>query len=78
MTQMNVTESTKDTQVINNEDNTIVISEQTPESIYSGKTRFEDIGLPEEIAGAAVFLAAPAGNFITGQSIIVDGGVTSV
>ena len=36
------------------------------------------IGLPEEIAGAAVFLAAPAGNFITGQSIVVDGGVTSV
>ena len=36
------------------------------------------IGLPEEIAGAAVFLAAPAGNYITGQSIIVDGGVSSV
>lgn len=36
------------------------------------------IGLPEEVAGAAVFLAAPAGNFITGQSIVVDGGVTSV
>ena len=36
------------------------------------------IGLPEEVAGAAVFLAAPAGNFVTGQSIIVDGGVTSV
>jgi NAD(P)-dependent dehydrogenase (short-subunit alcohol dehydrogenase family) len=36
------------------------------------------IGLPEDVAGAAVFLAAPAGNFITGQSIVVDGGVTSV
>ena len=36
------------------------------------------IGLPEEVAGAAVFLAAPAGNFVTGQSIVVDGGVTSV
>ena len=36
------------------------------------------IGLPEEVAGAAVCLAAPAGNFITGQSIVVDGGVTSV
>ena len=35
------------------------------------------IGLPEEVAGTAVFLAAPAGNFITGQSIVVDGGVTS-
>ena len=36
------------------------------------------IGLPKEVAGAAVFLAAPAGNFVTGQSIVVDGGVTSV
>lgn len=36
------------------------------------------IGLPEEIAGAAVFLASPAGNFITGQSIIADGGVSAV
>ena len=36
------------------------------------------IGLPEEVAGAAVFLAASAGNFVTGQSIVVDGGVTSV
>ncbi len=36
------------------------------------------IGLPEEVAGAAVFLAAPAGKFVTGQSIIVDGGVASV
>jgi len=36
------------------------------------------IGLPEEVAGAAVFLAAPAGKFVTGQNIIVDGGVASV
>ena len=29
-----------------------------------------------EIAGAAVFLAAPAGGFVTGQTIVVDGGST--
>jgi NAD(P)-dependent dehydrogenase (short-subunit alcohol dehydrogenase family) len=33
------------------------------------------IGEPDEIAGAAVFLAAPASAFMTGQSIVVDGGV---
>ncbi|MBT3659288.1 MAG: SDR family oxidoreductase [Rhodospirillaceae bacterium] len=32
------------------------------------------IGEPEEVAGAAVFLAAPSGRFVTGQTIIVDGG----
>ncbi|HMN80663.1 MAG TPA: SDR family oxidoreductase [Burkholderiaceae bacterium] len=34
------------------------------------------IGEPDEIAGAAVFLASRAGTFVTGQSIVVDGGVT--
>ncbi|GHC74209.1 short-chain dehydrogenase [Pseudorhodoferax aquiterrae] len=34
------------------------------------------IGEPDEIAGAAVFLASKAGSFITGQAIVVDGGVT--
>ena len=32
------------------------------------------IGEPDEIAGASVFLASPAGNFITGQTIVIDGG----
>ncbi|HEX7013634.1 MAG TPA: glucose 1-dehydrogenase [Steroidobacteraceae bacterium] len=32
------------------------------------------IGEPDEIAGAAVFLASPAGSFITGQTIVIDGG----
>ena len=39
-------------------------------------TPLRRIGEPHEIAGAAVFLAAPASAFMTGQSIIVDGGST--
>ncbi len=34
------------------------------------------IGEPDEIAGAAVFLASPAGSFTTGQVFVIDGGVT--
>jgi NAD(P)-dependent dehydrogenase (short-subunit alcohol dehydrogenase family) len=34
------------------------------------------IGEPRDVAGAAVFLAAPAGRFVTGQALVVDGGVT--
>ncbi len=34
------------------------------------------IGEPNEIAGAAVFLASAAGTFVTGQTIVVDGGAT--
>jgi len=33
------------------------------------------IGEPDEIAGCAVMLAGPAGRFLTGQSIVIDGGV---
>ena len=32
------------------------------------------IGEPDEIAGAAVFLASDAGRYMTGQSIVIDGG----
>lgn len=33
------------------------------------------IGQPAEVAGTAVFLASRAGAFVTGQSIVVDGGL---
>ncbi|MEO7338546.1 MAG: SDR family oxidoreductase [Caldimonas sp.] len=39
-------------------------------------TPLRRIGEPDEIAGAAVFLASRAGSFVTGQAIVVDGGVT--
>ena len=34
------------------------------------------IGVPDEIAGAAVFLGSAAGNFMTGQTLVIDGGAT--
>lgn len=39
-------------------------------------TPLRRIGEPDEIAGAAVFLASPAGSFTTGQTFVIDGGVT--
>ncbi|WP_424138339.1 SDR family NAD(P)-dependent oxidoreductase [Roseomonas chloroacetimidivorans] len=38
-------------------------------------TPLQRIGEPDEIAGAAVFLASAAGSFMTGQTIVIDGGV---
>jgi NAD(P)-dependent dehydrogenase (short-subunit alcohol dehydrogenase family) len=31
-------------------------------------------GEPDDIAGAAVFLASKAGRWMTGQSVVIDGG----
>ncbi len=36
------------------------------------------IGTPDEIAGVAVLLASKAGEYINGQTIVVDGGTTVV
>lgn len=37
-------------------------------------TPLRRVGEPHEIAGAALFLAAPAGGFVNGQVLVVDGG----
>ena len=51
---------------------------EDPEALKlrTDSTPLRRIGEPDEIAGAAVFLASQAGSFVTGQSIVVDGGVT--
>ena len=41
-----------------------------------GTTPMQRIGVPDEIAGVAVMLASEAGNYINGQTIVVDGGTT--
>jgi NAD(P)-dependent dehydrogenase (short-subunit alcohol dehydrogenase family) len=36
------------------------------------------IGIPDEIAGAAVLLASKSGEYINGQTIVIDGGTTVI
>ncbi len=40
------------------------------------RTPMNRMGKPEEIGWAAVYLCSPAASFITGQQLIVDGGVS--
>jgi NAD(P)-dependent dehydrogenase (short-subunit alcohol dehydrogenase family) len=51
---------------------------ENPETLKVSTRRasLKRIGEPEEIAGAAVFLASRAGAFTTGQTIVIDGGAT--
>jgi NAD(P)-dependent dehydrogenase (short-subunit alcohol dehydrogenase family) len=36
------------------------------------------IGQPEEIGGMALYLASDEASFVTGQVMVVDGGLTAV
>ncbi len=38
------------------------------------KTPLKRLGTPEDITGTALFLASPESDFITGQTMVVDGG----
>ncbi len=50
---------------------------ETDRQLLSDTTPMKRLGQPEEIASAALFLATDASNFMTGQSLIVDGGYTA-
>ena len=45
---------------------------------YSQKTPLKRLGRAEEIASAALFLAADAASYVTGTTLMVDGGWTAV
>ena len=51
---------------------------EDPERIAAtnSTTPLRRIGEPEDIAGAVVFLASKASAFMTGQAMVIDGGVT--
>lgn len=44
------------------------------ETIWGNLTPTGRVGLPEDVAGAALFLLSPAASQITGQTLVVDGG----
>lgn len=46
------------------------------ENIILTRTPMGRLGEPAELAATAVWLASPAGGYVTGQTIVVDGGIS--
>ena len=44
---------------------------------YKAQIPLGRLGVPEDLVGACVFLASKASDFVTGQTIYVDGGLTA-
>jgi NAD(P)-dependent dehydrogenase (short-subunit alcohol dehydrogenase family) len=54
--------------IVKNEDLVREVTKKTPLARY---------GRPEEVAGGALYLASDAASFLTGHSLVIDGGMTT-
>lgn len=52
------------------------LTDEQAKKSFLEKTPLGRIGTPEDIAYAAVYLASPESNFVTGHTLVVDGGWT--
>jgi len=57
-----------------------IFNRQDPKFVkkYAEKTPLKRMGKPEEVASAVLFLASDAASYITGATIMVDGGWTAI
>jgi gluconate 5-dehydrogenase len=58
--------------------NFALVADQKFSEWLTGRTPMRRWGEVHELAGAALFLASGAATFVTGQTLFVDGGITSV
>jgi gluconate 5-dehydrogenase len=58
--------------------NQALIDNPSFDAWVKSRTPSQRWGKPEELVGAALFLASPASSYVNGQIIYVDGGMTAV
>jgi len=44
---------------------------------YKAAVPLKRLGMPQDLIGACVFLASEASDFVTGQTLYIDGGLTA-
>jgi 7-alpha-hydroxysteroid dehydrogenase len=54
----------------------VVLDDEAMRTAMERATPLRRLGDPEDIAAAVVYLASPAGSFVTGKVVEVDGGLT--
>jgi gluconate 5-dehydrogenase len=59
------------------EANAAMVNDAATNEFLNRRVPMRRWGRPEEIAGAAVFLASPASSYVNGQVLTVDGGMTA-
>jgi NAD(P)-dependent dehydrogenase (short-subunit alcohol dehydrogenase family) len=52
------------------------LADEKTRAMFLSKVPARRIGLPEEVGALAVYLASPASDFMTGQTVYLDGGQT--
>lgn len=52
-------------------------SDPTMQAWGQANTPLQRLGTPEDLVGAAIFLASPASAYMTGQIVFVDGGISA-
>ncbi len=56
----------------------VMLDDERSRKFLRRKTPMGRTGDPEELLGALLLLASDAGSYITGQTVVVDGGWTAV